>query len=98
MVRLDEEGQTAQNRLGRLVALDTATIQGVMQRLIARGLAQSGRDPMDRRAVILSLTDAGRSVLQDAIKHGRQANEDLLAPLTDRERAQLVSLLKRVIG
>lgn len=98
MVRLLEEGQTTQNRLGRLVALDTATIQGVMQRLIGRGLAQSGRDPMDRRAVILSLTDAGKAVLHEAMQHGREANEALLSPLNEAERAQLVALLRRVVG
>ncbi|MFM8991008.1 MAG: COX15/CtaA family protein, partial [Alphaproteobacteria bacterium] len=38
--RLRELGDTTQNQLGRLTAMDPATIQGVVRRLVARGLVE----------------------------------------------------------
>lgn len=38
--------------LGRHTAADRATIQGVVRRLIGRGLVHRGRDPLDRRTVV----------------------------------------------
>ena len=97
LLKLAELGQATQNALGRAVALDPATIQGVVARLRDRGLVDVGRDPLDRRTVVLSLAPAGETVLAEAIGQGRRANEQLLAPLTSEERAMLVYLLRRLL-
>jgi len=97
LLKLAELGQATQNALGRAVALDPATIQGVVARLRDRGLVEVGRDPLDRRTVVLSLAAAGEVVLADAIGQGRRANEQLLAPLSRDERAMLVRLLRRLL-
>ena len=49
MARLRERGQLSQNRLGRLTAMDPATIQGVTRRLYDRGYIERAPDPSDRR-------------------------------------------------
>jgi DNA-binding MarR family transcriptional regulator len=98
LVRLEEEKRSTQNRLGRLAALDTATIQGVVQRLIARGLVASERDPLDRRTVVLSLTEAGLAVLDSAAGRGRSANRLLLEPLAPADQETLIRLLRQVLG
>ena len=98
LVKLRELGRVTQNALGRAVALDPATIQGVVARLRDRGLVEVGRDPMDRRTVVLSLAEAGDTVLAEAIIQGRRANEQLLAPLSHEERRQLLRLLAQLMG
>src|SRR6185312_16302285 len=54
-----ELGRITQNHLGRLIAMDSATIQGVVRRLVARGLMACERDPLDRRTVVLTATASG---------------------------------------
>jgi DNA-binding MarR family transcriptional regulator len=98
LLRLTELGTATQNALGRAVALDPATIQGVVARLRDRGLVEAGRDPLDRRTVVLSLTPAGSAALADAVRQGGQANERLLAPLSPEERRILIRLLRRLLG
>ena len=56
-------GRITQNHLGRLAAMDPATIQGVVRRLIGRGLIRRGRDPMDRRTAVLEPTEAGVALI-----------------------------------
>nr|WP_268894100.1 MarR family winged helix-turn-helix transcriptional regulator [Pseudoroseomonas coralli] len=97
LLKLAELGQATQNALGRAVALDPATIQGVVARLRDRGLVEVGRDPLDRRTVVLSLAAAGEAVLSEAVGQGRRANDQLLAPLSGGERAVLVRLLRRLL-
>ncbi|MCS6892439.1 MAG: MarR family winged helix-turn-helix transcriptional regulator [Rhodovarius sp.] len=96
LTMLAELGRTTQNRLGRLVAMDPATIQGVMRRLILRGLAATERDPLDRRALVLVITPQGRAVVRAARAAGAAANRALLAPLSEEEQALLLSLLRRL--
>jgi len=98
LLRLAELGRATQNALGRAVALDPATIQGVVARLRDRGLIDAGRDPLDRRTVVLSVSAAGETALADAVRQGQQANERLLAPLSAEERRVLIRLLRRVLG
>ncbi len=52
LVRLRDLGGVSQNQLGRLIAMDAATMQGVIKRLAARGLIRRRPDPNDRRRLI----------------------------------------------
>jgi hypothetical protein len=45
LIKTVELGRVTQNQLGRLAAMDPATIQGVVRRLIARGLVRRRPDP-----------------------------------------------------
>lgn len=98
LLKLGELSRATQNALGRAVALDPATIQGVVGRLRDRGLVDVARDPLDRRTVVLSLAPAGEAVLAEAVVQGRRANEQLLTPLTGEERRTLIRLLRRLLG
>lgn len=97
LLKLGEIGQATQNALGRAVALDPATIQGVVARLRGRGLLEVRRDPLDRRTVVLSLAPEGKAVLEEATEQGRRANEQLLTALDPVERQMLMHLLRRLL-
>lgn len=98
LLRIAERGRVTQNLLGRLAAMDSATVQGVVRRLEARGLVHGARDPLDRRARVLTITAHGAQVLRAAEEAGRRANEALLAPLSPADRRQLLALLQRLAG
>ncbi|MBN9002075.1 MAG: MarR family transcriptional regulator, partial [Rhizobiales bacterium] len=52
--KLAEAGPCSQNQLGRLTAMDVATIKGVIDRLTARGLTETGPDPRDGRRLLVT--------------------------------------------
>ena len=89
-------GQITQNHLGRLAAMDPATIQGVVHRLIARGLIRRGRDPMDRRTAVLEPTEAGIALMNSVVHCARHSHEAALAPLSPQERTQVLALLRKM--
>jgi len=94
LAKLYETGPTSQNQLGRLVALDAATIKGVVDRLGTRGLTTTSPDPDDARRVLVTLTDAGRKEAERGFATAAAVTEETLAPLDPAQRAQLVALLK----
>jgi MarR family transcriptional regulator, lower aerobic nicotinate degradation pathway regulator len=91
-----EVGRVTQNLLGRLTAMDPATIQGVVRRLTLRGLLERTCDPMDRRTAVLAPTEAGVALIARAVACAQRAHEAALAPLNRAEQDQLLALLRRL--
>jgi len=96
MARLAEAGATSQNQLGRLVAMDVATVKGVADRLRKRGLIAAVPDPQDRRRVMLDLTDEGRRLIAEAVEAGREITQATLEPLSPEERKTFLALLRKL--
>ncbi len=97
LARLRERGRLSQNRLGRLTAMDPATIQGVTRRLFDRGYIARTPDATDRRRMVLELTPEGNSVAERLLNGIDTVNGQILAPLAPEEQEQFRSLLKRII-
>ncbi len=96
LVKVVQFGRVTQNQLGRTVAMDPATIQGVVRRLVARGLLARALDPMDRRTAVLSPTEAGIALARRGVAHARRATRQTLAPLSADDRRMLLALLARI--
>ncbi len=94
--RLCEAGPCSQNRLGRMTAMDVATIKGVVDRLRDRGLVRTAPDPDDRRRSVVAPTEAGARLTAQAQSVGREITRRTLAPLSERERATLLRLLGKI--
>src|SRR6476659_1622565 len=54
------------NELGKLLALDKSSVSGLVERAERRGLVTRTPSPADGRAVLVSLTQDGRSLVADA--------------------------------
>lgn len=93
LAKIRETGGVSQNRLGRLTAMDPATILGVVQRLNQRGLIERAPDPADPRSTRLTLTQAGLDLITDAIPRAMEATERTLVALSAGERKDLLALL-----
>lgn len=96
LVKVRDFGTVSQNRLGRAVAMDPATSQGVTQRLLAKKLIRREPDPDDKRRALVSLTPEGEAILERLIPRGIRVSEETLAPLSPNDRKQFLTLLKRI--
>lgn len=97
LVKLHEYTELSQNRLGRLVGMDKATMQGVVRRLRDRGFVDSRPDPGDARRTLLSLTLDGQELVARLLLNGPAVSRETLKPLTAPEQRQLLELLSRII-
>ncbi|MFG1479246.1 MarR family transcriptional regulator [Xanthobacter sp. V4C-4] len=94
--KLFEKGPCSQNLLGRLTAMDAATIKGVVDRLVKRALVETRPDPEDGRRLVVGLTAEGAAFAERAIPLAREITEETLAPLDAGEQAQFLALLERL--
>lgn len=86
-----------QRTLARTIALDASTTGGVVDRLEQRGAMERRTAPSDRRARQLWLTAMGEQLLADAVPAMLQAQQQILAPLTERQRAEFMRLMRIVV-
>jgi MarR family transcriptional regulator, lower aerobic nicotinate degradation pathway regulator len=96
LIKVVELGQVTQNHLGRLTAMDPATIQAVVRRLMDRALVIRTTNPRDRRAIIVAPTQSGSAVAAEAVVAARRITEATLEPLTTAERRQFLALLRKL--
>ena len=96
LAKLAETGPCSQNQLGRLTAMDVATIKGVIDRLSARGLTETCADPEDGRRLRVSLTRAGQQLAEKMAPNALAISRETLAPLDSRERETLMALLSKL--
>jgi DNA-binding MarR family transcriptional regulator len=96
LAKLTETGPCSQNQLGRLTAMDVATIKGVIDRLTARGLTETSADPEDGRRLLVSLTRAGQQMAEKAAPNALAITRETLAPLDAKERETLIALLSKL--
>ena len=96
LIKLRDLGEVSQNQLGRLIAMDAATMQGVIKRLAARGLIQRRPDPNDRRRLILSLGPKGIALADGALAAAAEITRLTLDPLSPDQQRDFLALLERI--
>ena len=96
MAALLEVESCSQNELGRLSALDQATVKGIVDRLRSRGLIKSVKDPLDRRRIVITHTPAGRKLTEKGMSIAGGISTEALKPITPAERKQLIRLLLKI--
>ncbi|MCP4494370.1 MAG: winged helix-turn-helix transcriptional regulator [Gammaproteobacteria bacterium] len=96
LAKLHEINDVTQNKLGRLVDMDPASLQGVIQRLMQRGLVSRNPDPQHKRRLKVHLTEAGGEMLGLCFELGKQVSCETLNPLKQAEQSELLRLLKMI--
>ena len=82
--------------IGKAGALDKITVSRAATALIDRGLVQQRRHPGDGRSHFLLLTGEGRALYADIAPLALAMEARLLADFSDKERAILARLLRRI--
>lgn len=85
-------GQLAQG-----VGVEKAAMTGLIDRAERRGLVTREPVPSDRRAVKVTLTDAGRRTGQAFHAQVTARLDELVAPLAPRDRAQFARALSHIL-
>ncbi|MBV1902460.1 MAG: MarR family transcriptional regulator [Marinosulfonomonas sp.] len=96
VIKLAEIGECSQNRLGRLTAMDVATIKGVVDRLHKKGFVTLRPDQTDKRRTLISLTQNGVARIDELHRTGASISSDTLDPLSTSERRNFLRLLQKI--
>jgi DNA-binding MarR family transcriptional regulator len=94
---LGKEGSLDQVSLASKAVVDSSTIKDVVHRLEQNNAVKRKQSSVDKRMKIVQLTDTGRKLLKDSIPLANIAADKLLAPLTERERQQLLKIIAKIV-
>ncbi|WP_442818570.1 MarR family winged helix-turn-helix transcriptional regulator [Streptomyces sp. NBC_01320] len=97
LVALQESGPASQATLSRRTGIYRSDLVAVINELAERGHVDRAPDPADRRRNVITITTQGRRHAQRLDKLLAGVQDQLLAPLSPAERAQLTSLLARIL-
>jgi DNA-binding MarR family transcriptional regulator len=89
--------QLTPTALMRTALVTSGAITQRLDRLEERGLITRARSSEDGRAVVVSLTEAGRRALDAALPDHLETERKLLDGLSDDDREQLAGLLRRFL-
>jgi MarR family transcriptional regulator, transcriptional regulator for hemolysin len=90
-------GDLTQNRLAELAALDKTTMVVTVDELERAGYAERRTSLTDRRARVISVTDAGKEVLAKAQAIVARVYGEVLSALPAEQRSAFVSALVTLV-
>jgi len=96
LVHLERIDQLSQSDLARRLGLRKAAAGTLIEGLEGKGLVERSRGQDDRRVQLVSITDAGRRVVEDVDHMAEQLGNDYRQGLSRDERAQFVATLQRL--
>lgn len=91
-------GEFTQGQLAEQAVLDKTTMVVTVDELEQAGLAERRPSASDRRARIISVTDAGRSKVVEGDKIVRRVYDDVLQTLPAKQRQAFVDSLEQLVG
>lgn len=94
---LEKKGPITQSALAKDVDLGMSTVNGIIDRLEAKGWLVRRRDQQDRRKVLLEVTDAGRIQAEEAPVLLQEKLSNALQALPELEQAAIALSLERVV-
>jgi MarR family 2-MHQ and catechol resistance regulon transcriptional repressor len=97
LIVLESAGGSIELRtLRHRLSLSKANASEVTSVLEARGLVTRKRNPRDRRALTLTVTDAGRGIVEELFPGHARRVRDAFTPLDEQEKRELARLCRKL--
>jgi DNA-binding MarR family transcriptional regulator len=96
LVLIESNPGLNQSELGEAMGVDRSTMVAVIDKLEKAGYVLRETAPNDRRSYALKLSQAGVTLLSQLRPAVVAHENNLAAPLSDEEQAQLIDYLKRI--
>ncbi len=96
LIHLDRIEELSQTDLAARLGMRKAAAGTLIEGLEGKGLVERSRGRDDRRLQLVSITDAGRRVVDEVDHMAEELGIRYRAGVSREERAQLISILQRL--
>lgn len=94
---LRDHGRSSLADVVKATVIDQATIRGVVDRLKQRDLISVDHDKVDRRKVVIDLTEEGQALVREMQPFAQEITESTYGKLNPAERLALDFLLRKML-
>ena len=91
---LKQNQKTSMGDIAQYFRIELPSATSLINKLSAQKLITRYADPLDRRLVMLTLTNEGKTLLEQAMAQRRKKLEKILSYLSEPEKLQLLSIFK----
>ncbi len=91
-------GEVTAGEIARAVSLSQATLTGILERMEKRGLLSRRRSKHDKRRVMVSITESGMKILDEAPPLMQEEFVDGFSSLQEWEQNMILSSLQRLVS
>ena len=91
-------GPLETREIAKSQAVSKATVTSLLITLEKRGLVRRKSSKVDKRLVIVSLTEAGKSLIEWLFPKFNQGESELASILTESEQETLAHLLRKIVA
>jgi DNA-binding MarR family transcriptional regulator len=95
---INKRGSITPSELALQVSLSQATVTGIVDRLAARQLVKRKRNEEDRRLVTVSISEAGKALVNSAPSPLQEKFAQKLKELSTEERAIISLVLNKIVA
>ncbi len=95
---LEEEEFLSPGEIVERVAMDNATLSGVLERMEEAGMIRKEGNPDDRRSIRVSLTAKAKKMWEGLAEQRKAINEEIAGKLSREEMLLLKRMLKDLKG
>lgn len=91
-------GELTAGEIARAVSVSQATVTGILERMEKRGLLARQRSESDKRRIMVSITQPGRQILDEAPPLMQEAFVERFSSLQEWEQTMILSALQRLVS
>ncbi len=93
---ITEHGNPTMREIADFLGITPPSATSIIQRLVRSGRLKRIVDPTDRRKVRLTVSQTGKSMIDDAYTHMALHMRQLFSVLNEREREELTRILTKI--
>ena len=98
LLEVSKFDEVSVGKIAKAISLSQATVTGVLERLEKRALVFRQRDDIDRRRVLVRITEDGLRLLETAPPPMQESFVEQFNALEDWEQAMILSSLQRLVA
>ena len=98
LLEVSKFDEVSVGKIAKAISLSQATVTGILERLEKRELILRRRDDIDRRRVLISITEDGLRLLETAPPPMQESFVEQFNDLEDWEQAMILSSLQRLVA
>jgi len=95
---ISRSGRITVGDIAQAVSLSQATVTGILERMEKRGLLVRQRSDRDKRRIMVSITEIGKKILDDAPPLMQEAFVEQFSSLQEWEQTMILSALQRLVA
>ena len=97
LLEVSKFDEVSVGKIAKAISLSQATVTGVLERLEKRALVLRQRDDIDRRRVLVRITEDGLRLLETAPPPMQESFVEQFVALEEWEQAMILSSLQRLV-